>query len=179
MGRKALEINSLHGYEIEDLTNLKNTTDSKYTRLVLTIITMRYYGHSNDDIIKSTGLSVPAIVKHVKNWNAHGIKAIKDHRGGSISKLEPEIVDNLIYITLNKTPIDFEFTSNSWTCELLALYINKTFGIKVSPETIRRTLIANNISYKRAQAKPTKSNKDEQEAFKKNLRNSRYFRVFI
>lgn len=38
MRRKALEINSLHEYKTEDLTNLKNTTDSKYTRLVLTII---------------------------------------------------------------------------------------------------------------------------------------------
>lgn len=38
MGRKALEINSLHEYKTEALTNLKNTTDSKYTRLVLTII---------------------------------------------------------------------------------------------------------------------------------------------
>jgi hypothetical protein len=52
MGRKALEINSLHEYKTEDLTNLKNTTDSKYTRLVLTIIIIRYYDYSNDDIIK-------------------------------------------------------------------------------------------------------------------------------
>lgn len=179
MGRKSLEVNSLHGYKIEDLINLKNTTESKYARLVLTIITMRYYGHSNNEIIKNTGLSVPTIVGHIKNWNIQGIKAIKDHRGGSMSKLEPKIVDNLIYVTINKTPIDFEFTSNAWTCELLALYINKTFGIQVSYETIRRTLIANNLSYKRAQSKPTKNDKDEQEAFKKNLRDTRYFRIFI
>ena len=36
MGRKSFEISSLYGYKIEDLIALKNNTNSKYSRLVLT-----------------------------------------------------------------------------------------------------------------------------------------------
>lgn len=179
MGRKSFGIERLHGYKIEDLIELKNSIDSKYSRLVLTVVTMRYYGQSNTDIIAATGLSKPSIVNHIKEWNAYGMESIKDNRGGSESKLEPEIVDDLIYVAINKSPADFEFTCYNWSCELLSLYIEKTYGIKVSGETIRITLISNNLSYKRAQARPTKANKDEQEAFKKNFRNTRHFRVFI
>jgi len=179
MGRKSFGIETLHEYKIEDLVELKNNIDSKYSRLALTVVTMRYFGQSNTDIIEATRLSKTSIVKHIKEWNAHGIESIKDNRGGSESKLEPEMVDDLIYVATNKSPADFEFTCHNWSCQLLSLYIEKTYGIKVSGETIRLTLIANRLSYKRAQPKPTKADKDEQEAFKKNFRNTRHFRVFI
>ncbi|QXE17835.1 winged helix-turn-helix domain-containing protein [Clostridium sp. 001] len=179
MGRKSFEIESLYDYKIEDLIELKNTTNSKFTRLVLAVVTMRYRGCSNRDIMIETGLSKVSIVKHIKNWNEVGIKAIKDHRGGSEAKLEPEIVDDLIDVVLKKSPIDFDFTCHTWTLALLALYVEKTYGVKVCNETIRSILISHNISYKRSQPKPTKADKDEQEAFKKNAKTARYFRVFI
>lgn len=50
---------------------------------------MRYQGYTNKDIIAATGLSEVSISKHVKNWNQSGLKAIKDTRGGSQTKLEP------------------------------------------------------------------------------------------
>lgn len=132
-----MEIKSLYGYNIEELVELKNTTNSKYSRLVLTIATMRYCSYSNSYIIKVTGLSKASISNHINNWNSDGLKSTKDNRGGSESKLEPEIVEHLIYVATNKSPVDFEFTSHTWTCELLSLYIEKTYGIKVSAETIR------------------------------------------
>lgn len=179
MGRKSFEIESLHEFKIEDLIELKNITDSKFIRIVLAVITMRYRGYSNKDIMIETGLSRASIVKHIKNWNNIGIKALEDHRGGSDTKLEPEIVDNLLDVVCTKSPIDFEFASHTWTLGLLVLYVEKTYGVKVCNETIRSILISHNISYKRAQPKPTKADKDEQEAFKKNARTARYFRVFI
>ena len=131
---------------------------------------MRYCDKSNKEIMESTGLSRQSIVTHIKNWNKIGIdKAIEDHRGGSESKLEPEIVDDLVKVVLKKSPVDFEFTCHTWTLDLLALYVEKTYGIKVCNETIRSILISHNISYKRAQPKPTKADKAEQESFKKKM----------
>jgi len=179
MGRKSLEIGSLHGYKIEELVELKNTTNSKFTRLVLAVITMRYRGCSNKEIMMETGLSNVSIVKHIKNWNNIGLKATEDHRGGSDFKLEAEIIDDLLYVVLKKSPIDFDFTSHTWTLELLSLYVERTYGVKVCNETIRSILLSHDISYKRAQPKPTKADKDEQEAFKKNAQTTRYFRVLI
>ncbi|MDF2596952.1 MAG: hypothetical protein K0R69_3293 [Clostridia bacterium] len=95
------------------------------------------------------------------------MKATKDTRGGSDSKLELEMVDDLIYIAVNKSPRDFEFTCHTWTAELLSVYIERTFGVKVSGQTIRVILHAYKISYKRSQPKPTKAITENQEAFKK------------
>lgn len=179
MGRPAIQVKTLHNYTIEELIELKNSTTSKYTRLALTAITMRYQGYSNTEIIEATNLSKVSIVAHIKDWNSHGIASIEDHRGGRESTLTPRVVDNLIYVVLNKSPMDFKFIGHTWSCSLLALYIKQTYGIEVSTTTIWTILKANNLSYKRAQARPTKADKAEQEAFKKNFRNTDYFRVFI
>lgn len=180
MGRPSIPVQTLHDYTIEELINLKNTTNSKYTRLALTAITMRYYGYSNSEIIKATGLSKVSIVDHIKAWNTHGLKSVEDQRGGNRDpKLTPEIVEDLLFVAVHKTPEDFEFIGYTWTLDLLSLYIKQSYDIDISGVTIREILIANNQSYKRAQPKPTKADKAEQEAFKKNIGDTRFFRVFI
>lgn len=179
MGRPAIQVSTLHGYTIEELIDLKNSTDSKYTRLSLTAITMRYCGYSNTQIIEATGLSKVSIVAHIKDWNKYGVNSIEEHRGGGRPpKLSPDIVDDLIYVVLHKSPTDFEFIGHTWTCALLASYIYQTYGIEISHVAIWLILKANNLSYKRAQAKPTKASKAEQETFKKNIGDTEYFRVF-
>jgi len=179
MGRPIIDVTTLHGYTIEELIDIKNNAESKYTRLALAAITMRYTGYSNSQIIQTTGLSKGSIVAHIKNWNTYGLKSIEDHRGGNcLPKLSPDIVDDLLYVALHKTPKDFEFIGYTWTLSLLALYIKQNYDIDVSIFTIRSTLKANNLSYKRAQPKPTKADKAEQEDFKKNAGNTRFFRVF-
>ncbi|MDF2596953.1 MAG: hypothetical protein K0R69_3294 [Clostridia bacterium] len=65
MGRKSCEVTTLHGFKIEELVELKDDTNNRFSRLVLTIITMKHYGYSNIEIKKATGLSNPTIVKHV------------------------------------------------------------------------------------------------------------------
>ncbi len=180
MARPTIQITGLHGFTYEELIDLKNSTESKYTRLALTAITMRYKGYTNTAITESTGLSHVTIVAHIKNWNAKGFKSVENHRGGNKeTKLSPDIVDDLLYVVRNKIPQDFEFIGHTWTLALLSFYIKQNYDIDVSGVTIRTILIDNKLSYKRAQPKPTKANKADQEAFKKNIGASRFFRVFI
>lgn len=179
MGRPIIKVEVLHGYKIEELIKLKNNTKSKYTRLVLTAITMRYYNYSNDDICKATQLSRATIFSYINNWNKYGIKSIKDYRGGSSLKLDAEIIDNLINVAVNSSPNKFGFSRFTWTCALLAIYVKNNFGEEVSAETIRRILKSNNLSFKRAQPKPTKADIEEQECFKKNVKSTTYFRIFL
>ena len=180
MGRPSIQISTLHGYTIEELVDFKNTVESKYSRLALTVITMRYSGYSNAEIIENTNLSKVSIVAHIKNWNTFGLKSVENHRGGNrLPKLSPDIVDDLIYVALHRTPNDFEFIGHNWTLALLALYIKQNYNIEISIATIWTILKANKLSYKRAQAKPTKADKAEQEAFKKNIGDPRFFRIFI
>lgn len=179
MGRTQTKVTSLHGYTFEELIEIKNTTNSKYTALVLTTITMRYKGYSNDQIIETTGLSKVAIISQIKKWNSFGFEAAEDHRGGNKPPtLSPDIVENLLYVIVHKTPADFELPSYSWTLALMASYIKQTYDIDISQSSIRTTLITNNFSYKRAQPMPSKADKIEQENFKKNITSTRLFRVF-
>lgn len=179
MGRYTIEIEGLKGYKLEELIKLKNNIKSKYSRLVLTIVTMKYRGYSNVEICEATQLSNPTVITHIKHWNKLGIKSIEDHRGGSNPKLDAEIISNLIDVAINSSPNKFGFSAFTWTCALLAIYVKNTFGEEVSAETIRRILRSNNLSYKRAQPKPTKADIEEQEKFKKNVKSTTYFRVFF
>jgi transposase len=157
MGRPSIQVATLHGYTVDELIDLKNTTESTYTMLALTAITMRYLGYSNPQIIETTGLSKVTIINHVKKWNAFGLKSVEEHRGGKKPpKLSPDIVDDLLYVVLHKTPKDFGFIGYTWTLSLLVSYIKQSYGIEIAGSTIWSTLRANNLSYKRAQPKPTK-----------------------
>lgn len=49
MPRPTLQISSLHGHTIEELVDLRNNTSSKYSRLVLTVIIMKYHGREYID----------------------------------------------------------------------------------------------------------------------------------
>lgn len=180
MARPTTQITGLHGLTYEELIDLKNSTTSKYTRLALTAITMRYKGYSNTEIAQSTNLSKVTIVAHINNWNDRGFKSIEDHRGGNKDpKLSPDIVDDLLNVVKHKTPQDYEYIGHTWTLALLSFYVKQNYDIDVTIVTIRKILKANGLSYKRAQPKPTKADKADQEAFKKNIGGSRFFRVFI
>lgn len=179
MGRHTIEIQGLNGYKLDELIKLKNTLKSKYSRLVLTAVTMKYSGYSNIQICEATQLSNTTVISHIKQWNKYGIKSIKDHRGGSTLKLDAEIIDNLIAVAVNSSPNEFGFSRFTWTCALLAIYVKNNFGEEISAETIRRILKSNNLSFKRAQPKPTKADIEEQECFKKNVKSTTYFRIFL
>lgn len=179
MGRPTIEIATLHGCSLEELITMKNTTDCKYTRLALAVITMKYQGFSNAQIIDVTRLSKSTVCAYIRHWNKEGMPSVLEHRGGKKpSKLEPQEIAELIETVISKAPKDFGFVAHTWTCALLVLYVEQTFGITVTGVTIWNILKANNLSYKRAKPMPTKSEKEEQEAFKKNRTPSRYFRVF-
>lgn len=72
------------------------------------------------------------------------------------------MVENLIYTVKNVSSSDKGFISNTWSCALVALYINAEYGLKVTDEAIQLRLVQNNISYKRAQPMPTKADNDKQ-----------------
>jgi len=76
-GMTIIKITTLHGYTIEELIYLKDIAESKYTRLALKVITMRYNGYSNDQIVEATGLNKVTIINHVKNGTLLALKRLK------------------------------------------------------------------------------------------------------
>lgn len=178
MGRNSIKIASLHGYNIDQLVDMKNKHTSSYARTILTAVIMRYNKCSTKAIMEFTNKSNATIVRYITLWNNDGIKCLDDHRGGSEATFSAEMEEDLINTTLHKTPNDCGFLGHSWTLELLSKYIENNYGSKYSIEWIRHLLKRNNLSYKRAIPKPTLALKEEQETFKKNVKNTTFFRIF-
>lgn len=178
MGRKAIEIN-LHGYTLEQLKELRNKTEDTFERGILSTIILRYEGKDNAYIASDVQKSKTTIVSYIKDWNKRGLESLKDNRGGSESSFTAEMRQDLINTLNNSEPNDHNLIGYRWTTPLLAEYINQTYGVLYSDETIRRILISENYTFKRAQAKPTKADETKKEGFKKNEGASRYCRGFF
>lgn len=179
MGRKMVEVKTLHGYTVEELLEMKNTLKNSYSYTALLAITMRYQNIHTDDIVKILGLSKPAILEYIHKWNEQGLEAIKDHRGGSKGNFTDDMLNDLKDTVIHKCPVEEGFSSYTWTCSMLADYIDKKYNQKYSDEWIRQILNKNKFSHKRGQYKPSLASEVEQMSFKKNAGPSRYCRKFF
>jgi len=167
MGRKAVEVKTLHGYTIEQLKDIREKTDDGFKKEIILIIIMRYNGIQSEDIENILGKSRPTILRYIHNWNNYGLEATKDHRGGSIGSFTDEMKDDLLKTLVGTKPVDPGFNSHSWTCNLLAKYIKNKYDIQYPGEWIRRIIKAENFTYKKAQRKSSLAKESEQLAFKK------------
>lgn len=179
MGRKAVEVKTLHGYTINQLKDIREKTDNDFTKEVILAIIMRYNGIKSEEIEKILGKSRPTILQYIHKWNEYGIEATKDHRGGTVGTFTDEMKDDLIRTLMETKPVDHGFNSYSWTCSLLADYIKNKYNIQYSVEWIRRIIKAKNFTYKKAQRKSSLAKESDQIAFKKNEKPTRYCRRFF
>jgi transposase len=174
MGRKFIEVKTLHRYTIEELQQLASETSSKYTSDVLMAVIMRYNGVDTTTIMNTLGKSRPTITRYINQWNDSPLNII-DQRGGNIpSELTVEIVNDIKDIVVNKKPSDFNYAQNVWTSALLAKYIEDKYGSKYSSSMIRKLLKKLGFSYKRGLYKPTKADPELQKDFKKNEKFTRH-----
>ncbi|WIV13662.1 winged helix-turn-helix domain-containing protein [Proteiniborus sp. MB09-C3] len=167
MGRKLLEITTLHGFTIDELIAFEESYQKKSLKALLRTVIMRYNGIHTEEIQHILGKSRPAITGYINKWNKYGLEALVDNRGGSVSTFTDEMLEDLKDTVLNKSPKDFGFLSSTWDTHMLSKYIVDTFGKECSSEWIRQMLIKLGFSYKRGQYMPTKGDPELQEAFKK------------
>lgn len=180
MGRKGIEVTSLHNCTVEKLKKMRNSEQNEFARNVLTAVIMRYERHNTINISKFLLKTKQTIINYIKSWNSLGLKSLQDGRGAlNGGTFTAEMKDDLESVVLNRRPNDFGFIGNVWTCPLLVEYINQNYGIKYSDEYIRVLLKERRLSYKRVQRKPSKADKKEQEVFKKNANPSPYCRKFF
>lgn len=78
-----------------------------------------------------------------------------------------EMEYDLLEVVQHKLPNDFEFLGDVWTAKLLSDYLYQNYGERLCHQSIRNALHKNNFSFKRAQKRPSKGVKSQQEAFKK------------
>ena len=173
MSRTTSVKTDLHEYSLTELKKLRNSYPTEIGRNVLTTVVMLTEVNSIKQISDFLALNVIAIYTYLNRWNELGMAALEDYRGKTPSncKMTAEMEYDLLYVVQHKVPNDFDFLGNVWTAKLLSDYLYQNYEIRLSPQCIRDTLHKNNFSFKRAQKKPSKGVKSEQETFKKNDRN--------
>lgn len=169
MGRKNIEIKTLHGFTIEQLQKIIKKTNNHYTRNVLSAVIMRYEGVSTTEIMNVLGKSRATVTCYINSWNENPSTAIKDHRGGNRpNRLTDEIVNDIKHVITSKTPKDFGYSQNKWSSSLLTQYIKDTYGKEFSDRWIRKLLNNLGFSYKGGEYKPTKADPHPYQQFSKN-----------
>lgn len=168
----------LHGYSINELKKLRKSFPEELGRNILTAIIMLTEGSSVREIAAFLVQSTVAIYIYINRWNEHGMKSLEDRRGKTPSncKITAEMEDDLLKTVVSTVPNDFGFIGSVWTGQLLADYLYQNYEVRCCPQAVRDCLHKNNFSFKRAQKKPSKGIKSEQEAFKKNAGSSQYCR---
>lgn len=168
-GRKCIKVKTLHGYTIEDLQAIIGAATSEYTRNYLMAVIMSYQNVHTDIIMNTLGKSRPTITRYINSWNKSPGNML-DNRGGNIpNRLTDEIIDDIKDIVINKRPVDFGYDYPTWTCNLLAIYVEDKYGKKFSDEWIRKLLKNLGFSYKKGVYKPSKADPELKEQFKKTL----------
>ena len=162
MGRKLLEVTTLHGFTIDDLIKLEESHQKKSIKSLIWTVIMRYQGIHTEEVQHILGKSRPTITEYINKWNKYGLDALVDNRGGSISTFTDEMLEDLKDTVLNKSSKDFGFLSSTRDTHMLSKYITDTFAKEYSSEWIRQMLIKLGFSYKRGQYMPTKGNPELQ-----------------
>ena len=85
MGRKLLEVTTLHGFTIDELIKLEESYQKKSIKHLIRTVIMRHQGIHTEEIQHILGKSRPTITGYINKWNKYGIDALVDNRGGSVS----------------------------------------------------------------------------------------------
>lgn len=169
MGRKCIEVKSLYELSIDDLNLIANNSESNYTRDFVKAVVMRYNGVHPQVIADTLSKSRATVISYINEWNNYGIASIADHRGNNIpSSLTDEMVEFVRDAVANKKPQEFGFEQNKWSSDLVSRLIDDEYGKKFSKTWMKMLLRNIGFSYKRGVYKPTLSDPELQEGFKKN-----------
>ena len=173
MGRKAIEVTSLHGLTIEDLNTLARRANNNYTYTVSQAVIMRFQGIETSVIATTLSKSYATIINYLNAWNNTGVLALSDERGGKRpNTFTDEMLEGLRDVVENKSPQDFDYEQSKWDSNTLSRYVEETYGKQYSDTWIRNMLKGLGFSYKRGVYKPTLGDAELQESFKKKCQNS-------
>ncbi len=99
---------------------------------------IRALGQSPENVITVLNFNRACIYRWLKLFDEGGYPALESHAPPGAELLMTHDMDDWLKQTvLDKTPLDFGYTTNLWTCKILAEIVKKEFGVTVSESTVR------------------------------------------
>ena len=129
---------------------------------VMAVNAIRNLGYSPEEVARTYNFNRHCIYDWLNQYDEGGFEALKsDMPPGARPLVTEEIDEWLKQVVLNKTPLDFHYDTNLWTCHLLMELLESQFSVTVSESAIRLHLKKLGLSFQ----KPTYQDieRDEQE----------------
>lgn len=105
---------------------------------VMAVHAVRKLGQSPEEVIKVFNFNRACMYRWLRLYDEGGYEALEsDMPPGAELVITSEMDEWLKKAILDKTPIDFEYDTNLWTCKILAELLEKEFYVIVSESTVR------------------------------------------
>lgn len=155
--------------EIERLNAaMKQTSDKRLYERYLAV-RLRLEGHTLDEIGELLSRARQTVGLYWKAYQMQGLSGLKmDHSPGQPTKLTEEQRCRLASMLEQQQPADVGFEARyTWTLPLVADWINREFGVKMSVRGISAMLKRMNFSFTKATYTLAKADEEAQAFFKK------------
>lgn len=112
--------------------------DVMYYIRVMAVNAIRVLGQSPEVVAKTYNFNRACIYRWLRQYDEGGFTALESEMAPGAQPLVTHEMDEwLKQAVLNKTPVDFGYDTNLWTCGILTELLKKEFGVIVSESAIR------------------------------------------
>ena len=143
--------------------------DGRVAKKLLAI--MSFFDNTAEEVSKIFKISPKTLFRWLNKFREKGLKGLEDSRGGNYPcKLSEEKWEEVKEAVLKGK--DFSDREVNWTLKKVKLLIKSRWGIEYSEERVRTKLREMGLVLRRPRVKHYKTEKKNQEEFKKNERKS-------
>jgi transposase len=124
----------------EKLLQAFKESENPYIRERILILLLINDGKTYQEISQFLERSYPTVAYWAVHGDPDNLSSLKDGREkGNFRKVTQEYVE-LLLITIEKEPSEYEYEFGRWTAARLAIHLEKETGIKLSGSQVRRIL---------------------------------------
>jgi transposase len=140
--------------------------DVMYYIRVMAVNAVRMLGLSPEVIAKAYNFNRPCIYRWLRQYDEGGFEALKSEMPpGAEPLITAEMDEWLKQTVLDKTPVDFGYDRNLWTCAILAELLKDLFGVTVSESAVRLHLKALGLTFQKPEYQDVARDEREIEFF--------------
>lgn len=133
---------------------------------IMAVYAIRFLKVSPEIIAEAYNLDRSCIYRWLKQYDEGGYDALESQMPPGAQLIITQEMDEWIKNTvLTKTPVDFEYDTNLWTCRILAELLKQQFDVTVSDSTVGHHLKALGLTCQRPEYQDIKRDEREIEYF--------------
>jgi len=110
-------------------------------------------GKTIREIAKELGVTEPAVIYIIRNFEKEGIDAFLNKKGGRKEKFTDEHKEIILRLVQQFTPVEFGLKKKFWTYDAISKVMKRIYNVKISYNTIRKILLDKDISLKETRYK--------------------------